>query len=73
MPEAEPVLEKIPYSLLIPLAVVMALAPFFPKPHLWEKLQMLVAGQLRRPLDIFDLAFHAAPLLLLAVKYLTSR
>jgi len=67
------VLDKVPYSVLVPLAVLMALAPFVPKPHLLEKLQMLFAGQLRRPLDIFDLAFHAAPLALIAVKYLTSR
>ena len=31
-------LDKIPLSLLLPLAVVMALAPFTPEPHLWEKL-----------------------------------
>jgi len=66
-------LDKVPYSVLVTLAVLMALAPFVPKPHLLEKLQMLFAGQLRRPLDIFDLAFHAAPLALIAVKYLTSR
>ena len=31
---------------------------------------MLLAGELRRPLDVFDLLFHAAPLGLLAVKWL---
>jgi len=67
------VLDKVPYSLLIPLAVAMALAPLVPKPHLMEKLQMLFAGQLRRPIDIFDLVFHSAPLVLLALKFLTSR
>ncbi len=66
-------LDSVPYSLLIPLAIAMALAPFFPKPHLVEKLQMLAAGDLKRPLDIFDLVMHAAPLGLLAAKFLTSR
>ena len=60
-------LDKIPLSILVPVAVVLALAPFFPEPHLWEKLKMLASGTLRRPIDIFDLAWHAwAPLLLVA-------
>jgi hypothetical protein len=67
------VVDSIPYSILIPLAVVMALAPFHPKPHLVEKLQMLFAGTLRRPLDIFDLFLHATPIALLALKWLSAR
>jgi hypothetical protein len=63
-------LDSIPYSVLIPLAIAMALAPFFPKPHLVEKLQMALHGDLRRPIDIFDLFFHAAPAALLFVKWL---
>ncbi len=66
-------LDSVPYSVLVPVAVVMALAPFHPKPHLVEKLQMLAAGELRRPLDVFDLFLHAAPIVLLAVKWATSR
>ncbi|MCU0765736.1 MAG: hypothetical protein MUF32_07135 [Burkholderiaceae bacterium] len=34
----------------------------------WEKLKMLAAGTLRRPLDVFDLLYHAAPWVLLALK-----
>ncbi len=64
-------LDAIPYAVLVPLAVFLGLAPFHPKPHLLEKLQMLAAGKLTRPLDIFDLCLHAAPLVLLAVKWLT--
>lgn len=45
-----------------------ALAPFFPEPHLLEKLKMPKAGVLKRPLDIFDLCMYAAPLLLLLAK-----
>jgi hypothetical protein len=65
-------LDKIPLSLLLPLAVVMALAPFVPEPHLWEKLKMLSAGTLVRPIDIFDLFLHGTPLLLLALKLLSG-
>lgn len=65
-------LDRIPYSLLLPLAVLMALAPFSPEPHLWQKLKMLAAGTLVRPIDIFDLFLHGAPLLLLALKLLSG-
>ena len=61
-------LDKIPYTVIVPLAVVLALAPFTPEPHLWEKLKMLFAGTLARPIDIFDLFLHGAPLLLLLLK-----
>ena len=66
-------LAKIPYTPLIFFAVLMALAPFHPKPHLLEKLQMLFAGELRRGIDIFDMFFHATPSLLLLLKWGTSR
>ncbi|GAB4252937.1 MULTISPECIES: hypothetical protein [Deferrisoma] len=65
--------DAVPYSVLIPLAVLMALAPFHPKPHLVEKVQMLLAGDLRRPLDIFDLVLHSAPLAALLLKWLWPR
>jgi len=65
-------LDRIPYALLLPLAVVMALAPFTPEPHLWEKLKMLASGTLVRSIDIFDLFLHGTPLLLLALKLLSG-
>ena len=49
-------------------ALTLGLAPFVPEPHIWEKLKMLAAGTLTRPLDMFDLAMHAAPWLLLLAK-----
>jgi hypothetical protein len=61
-------LDRIPYALLLPLAVVMALAPFVPEPHLWEKLKMLANGTLTRPVDIFDLFLHGTPLTLLLIR-----
>ena len=61
-------LDQIPLNLLILAALTLGLAPFFPEPHLWEKLKMLVAGTLVRPIDIFDLLMHAAPVVLLIAK-----
>lgn len=63
-------LDKIPYSLLLPAALFLAAAPFVPEPHLWEKLKMLAAGALVRPIDIFDLFLHGTPLVLLVLKWL---
>ena len=61
-------LDKIPLTVIVPLAVFLALAPFVPEPHLWEKLKMLFSGTLTRPIDIFDLFMHGTPLLLLLLK-----
>ena len=47
---------------------MLALAPFFPEPHLLEKLRMLGSGELTRPIDIFDLFLHGTPLTLLLIK-----
>lgn len=57
------------YRFLIPLVIFLGLAPFFPQPHIVEKIRMLVAGTLRRPIDIFDLFWHAWPFALLAYKF----
>jgi hypothetical protein len=61
-------LDRIPLVILVPLALLLGPAPFVPEPHLWEKLKMLAAGTLTRPIDIFDLFYHAAPVLLLVLK-----
>ena len=66
-------LDRIPLAPLAVIAVLMALAPFVPEPHLWEKLKMLSRGELTRPLDIFDLLLHATPLVVLALKLLRHR
>ena len=49
-------------------ALTLGFAPFFPEPHIWEKLKMLGAGNLRAPIDIFDMLMHGAPFLLLGAK-----
>ena len=61
-------LDKIPLVVFVLFAVLLGLAPFMPEPHLWEKLKMLFAGTLTRPIDIFDLLWHATPVVLLALK-----
>ena len=61
-------LDKIPYAILIVIAVFMLLAPFRPMPHVLEKLIMLKNGVLTKPIDIFDLFYHLIPPLLLAIK-----
>jgi hypothetical protein len=63
-------LDKIPLQMIALPALLLALAPFVPEPHLWQKLKMLVAGTLEKPLDIFDLFLHGAPLILLLIKLL---
>jgi hypothetical protein len=63
-------IDSIPWPLLLFFALFLGLAPFRPEPHLWEKLKMLTAGTLVRPIDIFDLLLHATPVVLLIVKLL---
>ena len=61
-------LDQMPLTFLVFLALTLGLAPFVPEPHIWEKLKMLAAGTLHRPIDIFDLLLHAVPWLLLLAK-----
>ena len=67
------ILDKIPYSVLILVSVIVILAPFRPMPHVLEKLIMLKNGILTRPMDIFDLFFHLLPTIILSLKFYSSR
>ena len=49
-------------------SLTLGLAPFTPQPHLFEKLQMLINGELSKGADVFDLFLHGAFPLLLIVK-----
>jgi len=66
-------LDELPYIALIAIAILMAMLPFQPEPHLTEKLKMLADGTLTKPLDIFDLFWHLLPTMLLLVKFLRAR
>lgn len=56
------------YRFLLPLVLLLGFAPFYPQPHIVEKLRMLMAGTLKKPIDIFDLFWHAWPFVLLAYR-----
>lgn len=60
--------ELLEYKYLIPIVLLLGFAPFYPQPHIVEKIRMLIAGTLQRPIDIFDLVWHAWPFALLAYK-----
>ena len=61
-------LDRVSWLPLIVAAVLLGLAPFQPQPHLWEKLSLLANGDLRRPVDIFDLLLHGGLPLLVLLK-----
>jgi len=61
-------LDKLPWFMVIAFAVTIGLAPFAPEPHLVEKLKMLMAGNLVRPIDIFDFVMHGSPWVLIMLK-----
>ena len=61
-------LDKLPWFMVIVITLTIGLAPFAPEPHVVEKLKMLVAGDLARPIDIFDLVMHGSPWVLIILK-----
>ncbi len=64
-------IRSLPWILLIVACLTLGLAPFRP-PHIVEKLQMLFAGNLVKPMDWFDLLMHATPWGLLIAKAFLS-
>lgn len=65
-------IDRIPLGHLLLIAVMLALMPAIlpphPEPHLVEKIKMLLDGTLQKPLDIFDLFLHGTPLALLLIR-----
>ena len=61
-------LDNVSWGLVLIAAFGLGLAPFTPEPHLFEKARLLMAGELRAPVDIFDMVMHGAPWLLLLAK-----
>lgn len=66
-------LDNISYPMLIFAAILMGLAPFVPMPHLWEKILMLKNGDLKKPIDIFDLFWHLVPVFIIILKVIRER
>ncbi len=65
-------IDGIPLQMLIVMTIFLGLAPYLPfmaePPHLFAKLNMLVSGELSKPIDIFDLLFHGAAPILLVIR-----
>ncbi|MBW6417298.1 RND transporter [Celeribacter sp. PS-C1] len=61
-------IDSLPLSTLVFASLTLGLAPFVPEPHVWEKLKLLFSGMLVQPIDVFDLALHGLPWLLLGLK-----
>lgn len=66
-------LDRIPLVPFAIAAILLALAPFSPEPHLWEKLKLLMSWELNQPLDIFDLLLHGLPITLLGIRLARQR
>lgn len=61
-------IDSLDWPILLIAGFFLAIAPMVPEPHLVEKVRMLSQGTLVKPLDIFDLFMHSAPLVLIATK-----
>ena len=64
-------MDNISWGLIIIACLTLGLAPYSP-PHIVEKIQMLFKGDLKRPIDWFDLVFHSVPWILLTLKGIIS-
>ncbi len=60
--------DRMPLTFFIAISASLGMAPFFPEPHVWEKLTMLIDGTLSKQVDIFDLLMHSTPWALLSFK-----
>jgi hypothetical protein len=63
-------LDRLPLWGIALLALAMGSAPLGSQPHLVQKILMLAAGNLTKPIDIFDLFIHGIFPLLLVLKLL---
>ena len=61
-------IDSVPFWIFAVAGIMMAVAPIYPMPHLVEKLLMLFNGTLVKPIDIFDLFWHALFPILLLIK-----
>jgi hypothetical protein len=64
-------IDEMSWGIIIILCLTLGLAPYNP-PHIVEKIQMLLKGDLKRPIDWFDLVFHGIPWILFVLKAITT-
>ena len=67
------ILDRISWGMAGMMCALLGLAPFVPEPHVWQKLKMLVAGELTQIVDTGDLLMHGAPWLILIAKLIRLR
>ena len=60
-------MEKLTWGNIILICLTLGLAPFNP-PHVLEKIEMLINGELIRAIDWIDLIMHGTPWLLPFIK-----
>lgn len=60
-------IHNLPWNIVVILCLTLGLAPFTP-PHIIEKLQMLLNGDLKKAIDWFDLLLHGFPWIILLLK-----
>jgi len=61
-------LDTISWPIIAVLCLTLGLAPYVPEPHIWQKLNMLLAGKLTQMVDVFDLVLHSTPWMLAVTK-----
>ncbi len=66
-------LDSIPLAPIAIAAVALGLSPLLPEPHILRDLQMLVSGQLIKPIDIADFFVHATGPMVLLLKWIRLR
>ncbi|RLL54738.1 hypothetical protein D8Y20_02865 [Mariprofundus sp. EBB-1] len=60
-----------PMMMLIVAALLLGSMPLVPEPHLFQKINMLMAGTMVKPVDIFDLVWHSWPVLWIVLRIFT--
>lgn len=61
-------IDRLPFVTVVVAAIFLALAPFFPEPHLVEKARWLLTGHPFKAIDVFDVFWHLWPIALVAIK-----
>ena len=61
-------LDRLSWLAVAIACATLGLAPFWPMPHVVEKIGMLARAELVRPIDWFDLVFHGWPWVLALLK-----